>query len=213
MFEFSREATIIIGEPAEILVVLRRQLPTGTVYAEFVTLGIKDSWLLKGLSARRLGRDEKQFWVLSAAALTEEAQNALLKTLEEPPRGHYFVLVTPALADLLPTLLSRCELILPGGLAAADDRLAARQFLTAAPEARLALVQKLVKTHEGEPALTRQLALKLVNGIESELHQTGVTAQNLADFAALAQARDYLYDRAAAPRLILDHLALVLPLI
>jgi len=44
-----------------------------------------------------------------ADSLNAEAQNALLKTLEEPPSASTFVLVTSRPDMLLPTVLSRCQ--------------------------------------------------------------------------------------------------------
>ena len=44
-----------------------------------------------------------------ADAMNEEAANTLLKTLEEPPRGTQFVLVTSRVASLLPTIRSRTQ--------------------------------------------------------------------------------------------------------
>ncbi len=41
-------------------------------------------------------------------SLRQEAANALLKTLEEPPKDTYFILTSEDRAGLLPTLLSRC---------------------------------------------------------------------------------------------------------
>lgn len=43
-----------------------------------------------------------------AHLMTTEAANAFLKTLEEPPEGNVFILVTPAPYKLLPTIVSRC---------------------------------------------------------------------------------------------------------
>ncbi len=43
-----------------------------------------------------------------AECLTVEAQNALLKLIEEPPPGTVFILVTERLPGLLPTVRSRC---------------------------------------------------------------------------------------------------------
>lgn len=43
-----------------------------------------------------------------AERLNREASNALLKRLEEPPRGGMFILVSRSLGSLLPTVLSRC---------------------------------------------------------------------------------------------------------
>jgi DNA polymerase-3 subunit delta' len=46
-----------------------------------------------------------------ADALVVEAQNALLKTLEEPPPGSMLVLVTAQPGTLLPTVRSRCPVV------------------------------------------------------------------------------------------------------
>jgi len=43
--------------------------------------------------------------------MEQGASNALLKSLEEPPRGTYFVLVAHRPARLLPTIRSRCRLL------------------------------------------------------------------------------------------------------
>lgn len=43
--------------------------------------------------------------------LTTEASNTLLKTLEEPRPGIYFILIAHQLAGVLPTIRSRCRLI------------------------------------------------------------------------------------------------------
>jgi len=42
--------------------------------------------------------------------MTKEAQNALLKTLEEPPGNSLIILTTPHKTELLPTIISRCQL-------------------------------------------------------------------------------------------------------
>jgi len=55
-----------------------------------------------------------------ADALNAEAQNALLKTLEEPPNASTFVLVTSRPDMLLPTVLSRCQRLRFGRLSPAE---------------------------------------------------------------------------------------------
>ncbi|NOG96570.1 MAG: hypothetical protein HND52_01225 [Ignavibacteriae bacterium] len=44
----------------------------------------------------------------NAHLMNHEAQNALLKNLEEPPHGVLFILLTSAISKLLPTIISRC---------------------------------------------------------------------------------------------------------
>lgn len=47
----------------------------------------------------------------NAHLMTEDAQNCFLKTLEEPKAKTVFILITPFPTFLLPTIISRCQLI------------------------------------------------------------------------------------------------------
>ncbi len=55
--------------------------------------------------------ETKAMVIKNAELLTLEAQNALLKVLEEPPQHTIIVLVTTHKNQLLPTILSRCFII------------------------------------------------------------------------------------------------------
>lgn len=55
-----------------------------------------------------LEADAKVCLVMDCHRLNAASANAFLKTLEEPADGRYFLLLTPAPAALLPTVLSRC---------------------------------------------------------------------------------------------------------
>ena len=61
---------------------------------------------VRGRSA--MGR-AKVYIVKEAELLSTAAQNALLKTLEEPPEDTYIILLSTARDRLLPTTLSRCQ--------------------------------------------------------------------------------------------------------
>lgn len=65
------------------------------------------------------------FLIDPADALNANAQNALLKSLEEPPAYVQFLLITAAPAALLPTVRSRCQVVSFGPLGEADTRRAA----------------------------------------------------------------------------------------
>lgn len=49
--------------------------------------------------------------IRSAEKMTTAAGNALLKILEEPPRQTHFLLTAAKISDLLPTILSRCQIL------------------------------------------------------------------------------------------------------
>lgn len=53
----------------------------------------------------------KVFLLREADRITAQAQNALLKTLEEPPGTTFIILLTASLDRLLPTTQSRCQIV------------------------------------------------------------------------------------------------------
>ncbi|QBG47542.1 DNA polymerase III subunit delta' [Verrucomicrobia bacterium S94] len=61
--------------------------------------------------------------ILSADCMNESSENALLKTLEEPPANTLLLLVTDSAEALLPTIISRCQKIVlsEGGFSAMDE--------------------------------------------------------------------------------------------
>ncbi len=64
--------------------------------------------LQERLAFRALEAKTKVAVLLTAHAMNAPAQNALLKTLEEPPRDTVLILVSSAPDKLLPTIRSRC---------------------------------------------------------------------------------------------------------
>ena len=60
------------------------------------------------------------FLIDEADKLNDASANALLKVLEEPPRTSYLILITARPAMLLPTILSRCQMIRFSPLAPAE---------------------------------------------------------------------------------------------
>ena len=80
----------------------------------------------------------RAFVVDDAHTMTEQAMNALLKSLEEPAPTSHVLLVTGAPQALLPTIRSRCQVLRFGPLPAAvlENHLQQRHGLTA-DEARL----------------------------------------------------------------------------
>jgi len=56
------------------------------------------------------------FIIDDAHAMNDQAANALLKSLEEPPPSSHLILVTPSPQALLPTIRSRCQALRMGPL-------------------------------------------------------------------------------------------------
>ena len=55
-------------------------------------------------------KDKKVIIIHEGNKLTIQAQNALLKTIEEPPKGVYIIILCESLELILDTIKSRCEI-------------------------------------------------------------------------------------------------------
>lgn len=187
-------------------------------HGEYETFGIDEARQLKEASARRALGARKVF-ILAARGLTSEAQNALLKTLEEPVADTIFFLVIPSAEILLSTVRSRLQFVLVelDGEEVVQD---ARQFLAESIPARLARMQAMLaalekekekreKEDSKEPLREKACVFSFVDAIER------TAAKNIkAHPEALEEilgVKKYMRDRAPSLKLLLEHLALVLP--
>lgn len=64
--------------------------------------------LIREVNIKPRSAQKKVAWIKEAQALTEEAQNALLKILEEPPAYSQIILTVDHPSNLIDTVLSRC---------------------------------------------------------------------------------------------------------
>jgi DNA polymerase-3 subunit delta' len=108
-----------------------------------------------------------------ADALVAAAQNALLKTLEEPPQASVFILVSSMPDVLLPTVLSRCRPLRFGELTPAE------------------VAAVLMRDHEYEQADARAAAAdsggsvgRALQASAADLLEAREGAQRLLQFAA-----------------------------
>jgi DNA polymerase III subunit delta' len=82
-----------------------------TVFPEGAAIKIEQARdVLQFLALRKLGR-ARIILIDQAHLMNPQAANALLKSLEEPPAGTYFILITPLAAAVLPTIRSRSQLV------------------------------------------------------------------------------------------------------
>ena len=107
-----------------------------------------------------------------AESMSEEAANALLKTLEEPPPQVMFLLLTADEDAVLPTVRSRC------------------QSLTLVPLAKDRMVEQLITGHQATPEQAEQL-FRLSRGCLGwaigALNDSQVLEQRQADLAKMQE--------------------------
>jgi DNA polymerase-3 subunit delta' len=107
--------------------------------------------------------------------LEKGAANALLKSLEEPPAGNYFLLVAHRLGRLLPTIRSRCRVLqFPQVGPAQTDAILRHE----APEADDATRAAAIAASGGSPGAALEfvkLDLGRVHGLMREIAELGDT--------------------------------------
>jgi DNA polymerase-3 subunit delta' len=110
-----------------------------------------------------------------AEAMMPGAQNALLKTLEEPSASSVFILITARPDSLLPTVRSRCSLMRFSRLSAADvaevlerDHQYNRREALAAAAAADGSISRALDVQAGELADARSAAGELLQGLRGK---------------------------------------------
>lgn len=151
---------------------------------------------------------ERRVFVLAAPVMTVEAQNALLKTFEEPPGNALFILVVPAPETLLPTLRSRMQRlhveteIQNGGMDSGA-------FLAASPAVRLDMIQPLLEKGDDERRDISSIVMFL-STLERALEKVPRSASR-EGLAAIYRARAYLADKGSLLKPLLEQVALLVP--
>lgn len=167
------------------------------------------------LSRRPLKLPKQIGLILQAETMTVPAQNAFLKLLEEPTPSTILVLATPNPYQLLPTLLSRSQIVaVPSQKSPQDPAQAKRLYqlvidLTRAGAGeRLKLIEPVAKTRESALEFTRQL----IAFLEYQLHhpQSRLTPAQAGAFMRQTLALQRHLQANLNVRLALDQWALTL---
>lgn len=118
------------------------------VIHEKATIGVDDIRLQlnNDILVKPYSRPYKVYIIDEAEKMTEQAQNAMLKTIEEPPEYAVILLLTVNAKLLLPTILSRCIL------------------LNVRPVARQAITRLLTEQH-GIAGFMAEIAADFADGV------------------------------------------------
>lgn len=157
-------------------------------------LGIDEARRIAEQAIRRAFTGKKVFF-LAPDKITLEAQNALLKTFEEPIADTHFFLVVREENLVIPTLRSRMQKI---NVQHSVFNKRAGEFLKLGIKDRFNFVKKFVDGEQNLSAFLDELLLVLRKNQETEKVEKVYKVRLVSD------------DRGASSRLILEHLSLVL---
>jgi DNA polymerase III subunit delta' len=128
--------------------------------------------------------------VEDADDFNDESANAFLKTLEEPPAGAVLLLIATGTANLLPTILSRCQLVRFSALSAADVAAVLAEHGVDDPARR----ERLARLSGGSVARALAIDDESIGRVRDEL-VAGVTADR-PNFSRLAATWQEFYEGA-----------------
>lgn len=166
-------------------------------------LGIDDVRILIANAHRRPDGDaETRTLIVATEFVTEEAQQALLKIIEEPPRSTMFVFVVPEGYTFLPTLESRFERI--GSIGEVPTYEAFLSFKNASYAERMSRIEQATKQKD------QLWQSDIKKGLVLYLKQT-VGMLPKETLVELEYVTRLLLTRGASNKFLLEHLALVLP--
>jgi hypothetical protein len=172
-------------------------------------VGIDDVRAFLELSHHHPVRDERTISILVGATYTREAQNALLKTIEEPAAHALYILVTPHPHQLLPTIRSRTHTLPHTSRIFYESE--AKTFLKASSKDRLDTIKDLLGTSSDDRDVhTLHAFLDAVERLSAgQVH----TAGEREGIRALYDAKRALYEPGAAVKPLLETAALLVPLL
>jgi len=212
--DLSGQAHLIVGPPGGLLPALVDclKIEKGILaddpdlfVREFDAFGISESRLIKRLQQTKSIADREKFFLLGVHFITVPAQNALLKTLEEPATNVRFFIIANNLEIFLPTVRSRCRVHTPIGNHDLFDRAGAEEFLKSTPLKRFNLIEKWLK--EKDKSVLKKNILQFLSDLEVVL--TGLPKEiNSADLSLIISSRRQIYAPGVLPKMILENLAL-----
>ncbi len=210
---FSKKDVSLVMAEIENIFSIKFGSGSNAVFYEIENFGIDDSREINKISS--LSAEGETFIVISARSITVEAQNALLKTIEEPKLGIHFLLFTQDPKLLLPTLRSRSVIIEN----ISDDRNFAEKtdaknshpnFLKITLSERFDYIEKLSKKFKkDDPNAFRDSALEIFDAVIFELSKE-IYNKNSDQLEKILELRSYLNDRGSSAKQLLETMAMQL---
>lgn len=167
--------------------------------------GVDDARAVSAFASFKALGDAKYF-LLSVSRPTADAQNALLKVIEEAPGSSVFFFIVESAGHLLPTIRSRCVQVSGESATLDAHKEEVENFLKDSYESRLAAVEKMssyiTKTQDRTPSRS------FVRSLLSVAREKKYPAPNLRD---ILDAEKYIRMQGSSTKAILSHLAVSLP--
>ena len=179
----------------------------------FRKFGVEEAEDLRSRARAKPIASAHRVFALFVPSMTIEAQNALLKTLEEPAAGALFFIVVPSPEMMLATVRSRLQILdLPEPMSRRrlDIGVDIDDFLAASMEKRLTMLKPLYE-HDEDEGRDIGAVLAFLQSLERRFAKEKMTPERDAGIHAIYRARKYATDKGSLLKALLEQVALLAP--
>lgn len=152
----------------------------------------------------------KRYILIACDFFAADVQNTLLKTFEDPQMGTFIVLMVPTIESIIPTLLSRCQVI-SGNQDQTTSRLDLVLFLNQSYADRFTTIESWTKNKKDDDNLSKAEVLAFLDQVEQYFWKNGNRDESL--FSDIRMLRDFAQSRGSSHRMLLDFLAMICPVV
>lgn len=175
----------------------------------FLNFLVEHSRLVKDTDIKTPFYHAQKSILISFDSITREAQNALLKVLEDPSPTSRFFIVTNSADILLPTVLSRVEVIRHESYGLNKSSIDVNAFLKAKPAKRLEMVGVLLK-QIGEEETSKEEAGNFLKVLKTNIEEGVMKGEvDISVLKTVLSTLDFARDKSASLKLLLERVCLI----
>lgn len=223
MFEFNLQnlhhAYLIEGDRQENLPLLLGALKNINIKIEnnpdfhfltFDSFKIDDARAIKQRESEKSFVEGKKIFIISAGGFLSEAQNALLKSLEEPKEDTHFFILVDRVNVMIPTLVSRC-LVVKNNNQENKYSKKAEVFIKMNLKDRIDFIKSFLaeKKEQEEGDNVKNEVLNFLNALEQTLYKNK-SKLNPRIFEHLMNIRGALYQPGSSAKMLFESVAIEL---
>lgn len=195
--------------------------------------GIDDVQEIIQINSRKPVSGDIKILIIELHSISHQAQNALLKTLEEPRPGTYIFILTNTASIFLPTILSRTQVLnlstsVSNGATSGTSKKAeldtdsnselfdVNLFIKSSSAKRIAQIKEILDLKADEEIGDAEI-FTFIQEVEKMAHDKCDKEKDPSDSLAIAKVftnvSEYMRDSSSSKKLLLEYIALRLPVL
>jgi DNA polymerase III delta prime subunit len=206
-------SVIAVGDESSIPALLKQENikpdSPDTFIKVYRSFGISDAQDIQRRAITRPVVDGHRSFVMTVPSITTEAQNALLKTIEEPRANAAFYFLTRSPNTLLSTVLSRSQIKEIKGSKLNESIVDVDDFLAATKDKRITMLKPLYE-HEDE-GRDIGAVIAFLAALENRFAEAKKSTEASEGIHAIYRARKYATDKGSLLKALLEQVALLAP--